>query len=119
VHRDFPTAATVDRHFMGQWPARRHIRIDDETRAMSVLHVWHGEFGDRWCGRRQSGRWVFRGQTGLDGVLWWHGMPPDFPLTCRLQRIDNGDAEEHVLGDDRLLRQWQDRGILFDVYTRA
>lgn len=118
VSEDFPTAGAVDWHFRLRWPVDRQIRIDDDSRTLSVAHVHHGEFCAAWHGRGGEGRWRLAAQTGLDGRLWYlHGTPLTYPCHVRRLRIDTAESTDVHLVDERRMQEWVEHGILFDVYV--
>jgi hypothetical protein len=98
----FPTAATVDYHFLRLWPEDKRARLPDE---MSIVHHWHGPFASRWHNPR--------------GLLWFmDGKEPRWPATVKLIDLDAELAEVVTLETRRQLDKTIGRRVV-DVYARS
>jgi len=88
----WPTAGSVDNHMMRRWPAHKRVRIDDSTRELSAVHLYHGNISRNWNGISVDtpvDPWVFVGQTGFEGkhIFWFRDLAP--PCWLRLVRTDD------------------------------
>jgi hypothetical protein len=97
VGRMWPTAGSVDNHFMRQWPKEKRIRIDlGSDRSLSCVHIWHGDWTAGWHGGINVGKdkWWFHGQTDHPhrGMYYFgEGNPPSPNRWIKLARTDTGD----------------------------
>jgi hypothetical protein len=126
ISEAWPTAGTVDRQFMELWPRSKRVKIDDHTRCLSVVHIWHGDWTDSWSCHGQSGRWRFAGQTaGTDSegnppttkVVYW-ARQPELPSLLLLQRIDTEESIIVEAHDLSAVNEWLAGDFHFDVYWR-
>jgi hypothetical protein len=92
----WPTAGSVDNHFMRQWPLKKRVRIDlGNSRRLSCIHIWHGDFTSGWHGGVDVGstKWKFCGQVNhsQNGMYYFDGQLPKSERWIKLARTDTGE----------------------------
>jgi hypothetical protein len=115
----FPTAGGIDNWFSRLWSPDKQIRIDDDSRDLSCVHLWHGPFAEAWHGSRANGcTWELIGQTHpITGRLWTR-RDLDLPRDGMLVRLDTAEQIKCELSDE-LITRLVSECVPFDVYAKG
>ena len=95
MRENFPTAGSVDHEFMLRWPESHRVRIDDDSRQLSVVHIWHGPPANGWHAKRDDDRslWQLVSLTAENHP--WYQREVKYPCWIRVVRVS--DASEHTI----------------------